>query len=71
MIPLSKTVATLKGCLPTPRNYYGYWFMDMWIDSEPVGYDPLTGHAVYWGDGHEIACLLEENPALVEFEIPF
>lgn len=48
-------VETQEGLLPPPREYFGYWFMDMWIDAEPVGTDPLTGHRIYWGDRHEIA----------------
>lgn len=57
------------GNLPTPKNYRGYSFMDISIDAEPVGYDPLEGYAIYWGDGHKITCLIEDAPN--NQEIPF
>lgn len=62
-------VETQEGLLPPPREFFGYWFMDMWIDAEPVGIDPLTGHSIYWGDKHEIACLLKDKPN--DDDIPF
>ena len=34
--------------------------MDMEIEPKPVGIDPLTGDRIYFGDGHNIACLLED-----------
>lgn len=46
--------------------------MDTYINAEPVGIDPLTNQPIYWGDGHEIACLLEDYPYWTEKDdIPF
>jgi hypothetical protein len=56
------------GNLPVPREYRDHSFMDMDIDAFPVGQDSVTGWNVYWGEGHEIACLLSDRPKL---DIPF
>lgn len=68
-MPMQQIVTTLNGCLPPPKNYRDHWFMDMYIDAEPIGIDPLTNQSIYWGDGYEIACLLEDKPN--EDDIPF
>jgi hypothetical protein len=41
--------------------------MDMDIDADPVGIDPLTGNKIYWGEGHEVSCDLVKE----EEDIPF
>lgn len=51
---------THVGNLAIPKKYRGSWFMDMEIEPKPVGIDPLTGDRIYFGDGHNIACLLED-----------
>lgn len=58
------------GNLRPPKIYRGHTFMDMPIDALPVGLDPLTQQKIYWGDGHEIACVItEDHPS--NQEIPF
>lgn len=42
--------------LVIPKRYKGYWFLDLWIDPEPVGLDPETNQPVYLFDKTELSC---------------
>lgn len=55
--------------IPIPKNYRPHSFMDMSIDAEPVGIDSQTGDVIWFGDGHHVACLLEDKPNFEE--VPF
>lgn len=59
---------TFVGNIPVPKPFREHMFMREWFDAEPIGVDPLTLKKVYFGDGCELACLLEDDPAL---NIPF
>ncbi len=60
-------VVKVSGSQPAPKKYRRHWVENVQLLAEPVGYDPLTNTPIYWGDGHEIACLLiEDDP-----DIPF
>jgi hypothetical protein len=59
---------TFVGNIPVPKPYRQHMFMREWFDAEHIGIDPLTQGKIYFGDGCELACALEDKP---ELDIPF
>ena len=48
-------------------NYQARWFMDMWLEADPIGTDPQTGILIFYGDSTEICCLLTDQPDPIPF----
>ncbi len=49
-----------------PKSQRGLWINGWYWELEPkaVGKDPQTDQTIYFGDGVEILCQIEDNPNL-------
>ncbi|MBR8839515.1 MAG: hypothetical protein DSM106950_37315 [Stigonema ocellatum SAG 48.90 = DSM 106950] len=61
------TIEFVGNLKPHPP-YRNYWFMDMEIEAEPIGFEPLTNQAIFWGEGCQIACQIDDR---FNEDIPF
>ncbi len=50
------------GNLNAPKEYCNQYSEKTETPAKPVGVDPVTGNSIYWGQGHEVACNVNEKP---------